>query len=63
MKAFLETAAKKWFALAWKDKVCGAFTYFSSFSGDKLNTLLGDLQRVHSLPWNHQSRKSLSRTQ
>ena len=41
MKAFLETAAKKWFTLAWKDKVGGAFTNSSSFSGDKLNTLLG----------------------
>jgi len=29
------------FALAWKDKVAGAFTNSSSFSGDKLNTLLG----------------------
>jgi NAD(P)H dehydrogenase (quinone) len=41
MKTFLETAAKKWFTLAWKDKVAGAFTNSSSFSGDKLNTLLG----------------------
>jgi len=41
MKAFLETAAKKWFTLAWKDKIAGAFTNSSSFSGDKLNTLLG----------------------
>ena len=41
MKAFLEAAAKKWFTLAWKDKVAGAFTNSSSFSGDKLNTLVG----------------------
>ncbi len=41
MKAFLEAAAKKWFTLAWKDKIAGAFTNSSSFSGDKLNTLLG----------------------
>jgi NAD(P)H dehydrogenase (quinone) len=41
MKKFLETAAKKWFTLAWKDKVAGAFTNSSSFSGDKLNTLQG----------------------
>jgi NAD(P)H dehydrogenase (quinone) len=41
MKEFLEVAAKKWFTLAWKDKVAGAFTNSSSFSGDKLNTLLG----------------------
>jgi NAD(P)H dehydrogenase (quinone) len=41
MKAFVEKAAKKWFTLAWKDKVAGAFTNSSSFSGDKLNTLVG----------------------
>ena len=41
MKSFIETAAKKWFTLAWKDKVAGAFTNSSSFSGDKLNTLTG----------------------
>ena len=41
MKQFLEVAAKKWFTLAWKDKVAGAFTNSSSFSGDKLNTLVG----------------------
>jgi NAD(P)H dehydrogenase (quinone) len=41
MKAFIEAAAKKWFTLAWKDKIAGAFTNSSSFSGDKLNTLVG----------------------
>ncbi len=41
MKVFVEAAAKKWFTLAWKNKVAGAFTNSSSFSGDKLNTLLG----------------------
>lgn len=41
MKAFIEASAKKWFTLAWKDKVAGAFTNSSSFSGDKLNTLVG----------------------
>lgn len=41
MKQFIEAAAKKWFTLAWKDKVAGAFTNSSSFSGDKLNTLVG----------------------
>lgn len=39
MKKFIEVAAKKWFVQAWKDKVAGAFTNSSSFSGDKLNTL------------------------
>jgi len=41
MKAFIEAAVKKWFAQAWKDKIAGAFTNSSSFSGDKLNTLFG----------------------
>lgn len=41
MKKFLEVASKKWFAQAWKDKVAGAFTNSSGFSGDKLNTLVG----------------------
>ena len=41
MKAFIEAAAVKWFSLAWKDKIAGAFANSSSFSGDKLNTLVG----------------------
>jgi NAD(P)H dehydrogenase (quinone) len=41
MKTFVEAAAKKWFSMAWKDKIAGAFTNSSSFSGDKLNTLIG----------------------
>jgi NAD(P)H dehydrogenase (quinone) len=41
MKIFVEAAAKKWFTFAWKDKIAGAFTNSSSFSGDKLNTLVG----------------------
>ena len=41
MKTFIEAAAKKWFTLAWKNKIAGSFTNSSSFSGDKLNTLLG----------------------
>jgi len=41
MKKFIEAAAKKWFTQSWRDKVAGAFTNSSSFSGDKLNTLIG----------------------
>jgi NAD(P)H dehydrogenase (quinone) len=41
MKKFVEAAARKWFTLARKDKIAGAFTNSSSFSGDKLNTLIG----------------------
>jgi len=41
MKAFIEVAAKKWFTQSWTNKIAGAFTNSSSFSGDKLNTLQG----------------------
>lgn len=41
MKKFMEASVSKWFAAAWKDKIAGAFTNSSSFSGDKLNTLQG----------------------
>lgn len=41
MKQFIEAAARKWFTLAWRNKIAGAFTNSSSFSGDKLNTLQG----------------------
>jgi NAD(P)H dehydrogenase (quinone) len=41
MKTFIEAAAKKWYTQSWKDKIAGAFTNSSSFSGDKLNTLTG----------------------
>lgn len=41
MKRFVEATSKKWFSMAWKDKIAGAFTNSASFSGDKLNTLLG----------------------
>lgn len=41
MKRFLEVAVKKWFTQSWKNKIAGAFTNSSSFSGDKLNTLMG----------------------
>jgi len=41
MKAFIETTSKKWFTLAWKNKIAGAFTNSASFLGDKLNTPVG----------------------
>ncbi len=41
MKRFMEASVSKWFAAAWRDKIAGAFTNSSSFSGDKLNTLQG----------------------
>ncbi len=41
MKRFMEASVSKWFAAAWRNKIAGAFTNSSSFSGDKLNTLQG----------------------
>lgn len=41
LKEFMEVSAGKWFQLAWKDKIAGAFSNSSSYSGDKLNTLQG----------------------
>ncbi|MCE5293053.1 MAG: flavodoxin family protein [Chlamydiales bacterium] len=41
MKAFVEATSKKWFTHAWRNKIAGSFTNSASFSGDKLNTLLG----------------------
>jgi NAD(P)H dehydrogenase (quinone) len=41
MKKFMELSAAKWYTQAWKDKVAGAFTNSTSYSGDKLNTLVG----------------------
>lgn len=41
MKAFLEAAVGRWFTQRWKDKIAGAFTNSTNFSGDKLNTLVG----------------------
>ncbi|MGF1450961.1 MAG: flavodoxin family protein [Opitutales bacterium] len=53
MKEFIEAAAKKWFSLAWKDKVAGGFTSSSGFSGDKLNTLVGLMINAmqHGMIW------------
>ncbi|NMC20692.1 MAG: flavodoxin family protein [Thermogutta sp.] len=41
MKRFMEAAVGKWFTQSWRNKIAGAFTNSSSFSGDKLNTLVG----------------------
>ena len=41
MKRFTEIAIGKWFSASWKNKIAGAFTNSSSYSGDKMNTLLG----------------------
>ena len=40
MKAFLDATLSRWYARAWADKLCAAFTVSSTPSGDKLETLL-----------------------
>jgi NAD(P)H dehydrogenase (quinone) len=37
MKKFIEVAAKKWFTLAWKDKIAGAFTNSDELLNDSLD--------------------------
>ncbi len=44
-KKFADASSKKWFTLAWKDKVAGGFTCSASPSGDKFSTL----QYFHTL--------------
>ncbi|MGQ9607035.1 MAG: flavodoxin family protein [Thermogutta sp.] len=41
MKRFVDAAAGNRFTQSWRNKIAGAFTNSSSFSGDKLNTLVG----------------------
>ena len=38
-KKFADASSKPWFALAWKDKVAGAFTNSASMNGDKGSTI------------------------
>ncbi|MGF1634864.1 MAG: flavodoxin family protein [Phycisphaerae bacterium] len=53
MKAFIEVASKKWFTLAWKDKLAGGFTTSSSPSGDKLGCMqdLAVNAMQHGMVW------------
>ncbi|NOZ95374.1 MAG: flavodoxin family protein [Acidobacteria bacterium] len=53
MKRFLEAAAQRWFTRSWLGKVAGGFTNSSSFSGDKLNTLVGLMINAmqHGMIW------------
>ncbi len=53
MKRFLEGTVKRWFSQAWAGKIAGGFTNSSSFSGDKLNTLVGLMIHAmqHGMIW------------
>ncbi|HWK44169.1 MAG TPA: flavodoxin family protein [Stellaceae bacterium] len=52
-KTFMDASSKKWFTLAWKDKLAAGFTNSASQSGDKLSTLfqLAVFAAQHSMLW------------
>ena len=39
-KSFMDASSKIWFEQGWKDKLAAGFTNSSSYSGDKLNSLV-----------------------
>ena len=52
-KMFADVSSKRWFTMAWKDKLSGGFTSSHSLSGDKLSTLqyLSVLAAQHGMIW------------
>ncbi len=48
-KKFADTTSKRWFSLAWKNKIAAGFTNSAGLSGDKLATL----QQIHVLSMQH----------
>ncbi len=56
-KTFIDATSKKWFTLAWKDKIAAGFTNSASYSGDKLASLqqLMILAMQHGMIWVGQS--------
>ncbi|MBI5363650.1 MAG: flavodoxin family protein [Planctomycetes bacterium] len=52
-KAFADATAKRWFTLAWKDKLAAGFSNSGSPAGDKLSTLqeLAVLAAQHGMLW------------
>jgi len=50
---FAEASSKRWFTMAWKDKVAAGFTNSASKSGDKLHTLqfFTVLAAQHGMHW------------
>lgn len=56
-KTFADATSKRWFTLAWKDKIAAGFTNSGSYSGDKLASLqqLMILAMQHGMIWVGQS--------
>lgn len=52
-KTFADATSKRWFTLAWKDKIAAGFTNSGSYSGDKLASLqyLMILAMQHGMIW------------
>jgi NAD(P)H dehydrogenase (quinone) len=52
-KAFMDWSSKAWFEQKWKNKIAAGFTNSSSYSGDKLNTLVQMfvLAMQHGMIW------------
>lgn len=48
-KKYADTTSKRWFTMAWKNKIAAGFTNSGSQSGDKLATL----QQIHVLCMQH----------
>jgi len=52
-KKYADTTSKRWFTLAWKNKIAAGFTNSGSLSGDKLATLqqIQVLSMQHGMIW------------
>lgn len=52
-KTFADATSKRWFTMAWKDKIAAGFTNSGSLSGDKLASLqqLSILALQHGMIW------------
>jgi len=50
---FKDETSKRWFQMAWKDKIAAGFVNSGSWSGDKLNALqsLFHLSQQHAMIW------------
>ena len=59
-KKFADTSSKRWFTMAWKNKIAAGFTNSGSQSGDKLATLqqLSVLAMQHGMIWVGQTESS-----
>jgi multimeric flavodoxin WrbA len=57
---YCSSSSKRWFTLAWKDKIAAGFTNSGSYSGDKLASLqqLSILAMQHGMIWVGQTESS-----